>query len=84
MSGDHQAIDSHEEDLAAPILTQGLIALGAEAGTDFVASYHDIDFNVKTHRKLIHAKQALVLLLDAGAANRARFTCSIRAVSQLP
>ena len=83
ITGDHNALDTHEEDIAARILDQGLFRLGAAAASDFVDTWQRVHLDIKAKVRVHHAKEEVVLLLDSSVANRARFLCNLRALCKI-
>ncbi len=74
MTGDHIAIDTHEEDIAAPLLWSYYTSLrGATAGQP--DDVRQIDIDVKSKRRINPSgKSSIVLLASATTAGRA--SCS--------
>ena len=73
MTGDHNAIDTHEEDIAQRQLWSysSLLPANQSGGA---AAFENVELNVKTSIRMEpHGKKLLVLLLQSDVANRARF-----------
>jgi len=79
MSGDHKAIDTHEEDIAARMIWTDTFAFRDE--TDGSQTKDKVDIDVKVKVKLSSGgKHGLVLLAEADVAARVSITGFLRAL----
>ncbi len=84
ITGDHQGIDTDEEDIAQRILAQGAVNLGAAAGTDFQDVEHRwMDIDIKARVRIHDAKHEVGVLMDSSTANRAQFILNMRALCRV-
>ena len=80
MTGDHAAIDTHEEDIAARQLWTYYRPLrGATAGQPDDVAFAEVDVKAKL-RLESHGKKSVVLLLEGSSGANASFTVNLRAL----